>query len=212
MVSHAVPHTVGSAPHAPSTARVEALPPAGLELAPSAPGSSRRQLVRRADRSAPSALHDQPASAAPCAWPGPRCRFGSPAAARPPPRPDPQRRRARRRRRRGCSPTKSNRGPFSFSTSSLRRRNRLCVRGFAYRLHAPDPPSEPLVELLAGLEVPPLELLAGFKRKAGLLHERAESGNVGHVDRMRHQAPYQQIPGRLISQMRPSFSICVAFV
>ena len=38
MVSHAVPHTGGSAPHAPPHARVEALPPARLEWAPSAPG------------------------------------------------------------------------------------------------------------------------------------------------------------------------------
>ena len=41
IVSHAVPHTVGSAPHAPSPARIGALPPARLELAPSAPGRSR---------------------------------------------------------------------------------------------------------------------------------------------------------------------------
>ena len=90
MVSHAAPHTVGSAPHAPSPARVEPLPPARLELAPSAPRPlPERQRVRRADRSAHAALHDQPASATPCAWPSSRYRYGSPAAARPAPRLDP---------------------------------------------------------------------------------------------------------------------------
>ena len=90
MVSHAVP------PHRRErAARAFDRPRRGAPAGPSRIGPKRarqlpeRQLVRRADRSAPSTLHDQPASAAPCAWPSPQCRFGSPAAARPAPRPDP---------------------------------------------------------------------------------------------------------------------------
>ena len=90
MVYHAVPHTVGSAPHAPSPARLEALPPARPERAPSAPGRSRSACSSAVPIAPPPAvLHDQPASAAPCAWPSSRYRFGSPVAARPAPRPDP---------------------------------------------------------------------------------------------------------------------------
>ena len=76
-------------------ARAFALPRRGAPAGPSRIGPKRarplpeRQLVRRADRSAPAALHDQPASAAPCAWPSSRYRYGSPAAARPAPRLDP---------------------------------------------------------------------------------------------------------------------------
>ena len=76
-------------------ARAFARPRRGAPAGPSRIGPKRarplpeRQLVRRADRSAPPALHDQPASAAPCAWPSSRYRYGSPAAARPAPRPDP---------------------------------------------------------------------------------------------------------------------------
>ena len=76
-------------------ARAFARPRRGAPAGPSRIGPKRarplpeRQLVRRADRSARAALHDQPASAAPRAWPSSRYRYGSRAAARPAPRLDP---------------------------------------------------------------------------------------------------------------------------